>query len=202
MSALFEAAPVSFPEFDRISTADLKAELSRELSLTAERLMRCAQLWVVLRGRGEDLSDLKEAFALYIPQIAAGTVLPAVVVTFSGRPGVLRKLARLAIDDQKRILNGEPVDVVTRPGEVRRFPISKLTPRLVNLVVGDGVIRDATEQMAIVSTPPLPWKPGRPIRVGKIVVDREAGTVRLGRAVAPAADVIQALRSAGMLPTG
>ena len=64
MSAAYEKL-VAMP------TPDLREELARALTITADSLMYLAAVWKELEQRGEDLSDLRTGLGVYVPLIAA-----------------------------------------------------------------------------------------------------------------------------------
>jgi hypothetical protein len=184
--------------YDDWDETELRAELAKRLGLTAENLMHAAAIWSVLERKGADLSGLKDGMSLYLPHIAAGTVLPELVVAFASRPVLLRKLARLTPGDQRRMVDGENVELVLRPGENVQRPVRLLSAREVNQVFGDGTIRTDREQLALINQVAPPWKPGKPVKRGKVVVDRTRALVSIGRSSAPLTDLIEALKKAGV----
>ena len=78
-------------ELDRIGsldTAELRAELASAIGLTAKHLLHLAAIWAELEHRGEDLTDLRTGIGAYLPEIAAGSVVPEAIgywVTYSAR---------------------------------------------------------------------------------------------------------------------
>lgn len=182
---------------EKMTAAELRTELAKELGLTAQKLMRCAAIWQALEQLGEDMSGIKDGFTFYLPHIAAGSVLPELVVAFARQPALLKRLSRLTPDDQRRMVDGEPVPFVVKPGELRMLPVRCLTSRQVKQVVGDGAIFTEREQIARLCDPPQKAKPGKAARVGRCRVDRMAGLIFIGRSFAPISDAVGALRTAG-----
>lgn len=185
-----------------LSTPELRAELTREISDFATRLVRLAAVWVELERRGEDLSDLRSGLNVYLPAIAAGTVLADTVVRFSGRPILLKAIAQLTPEHQQTLLDGGSVPlVVSEQGKYsyRMIPVHALSSSQIRQVFGERAIRTESEQIAILSRPVATWKPGKIANRGKVHADRSAGTVRIGRSIAAADDVIAALRACGMI---
>jgi hypothetical protein len=60
-----------------------------------------------LESRGEDLSDLKIGLLPLLREIAAGTLLPEVVVKFAGQPAALRAIGKRPMDEQEQYVRGE-----------------------------------------------------------------------------------------------
>jgi hypothetical protein len=96
-------------------TDELKAELARLLGFTAENLLRLAVVVAELESRGEDLSDLKIGLLPLLRSIAAGTLLPEVVVRFAGQPRALKAVGALPLDEQRRFASGERAPDLPKP---------------------------------------------------------------------------------------
>lgn len=190
---------------DEMSTDELRAELASALGLTATGLRYLAAVWEKLEKRGDDLSNLRTGIGVYLPAIAAGTVLPETVVGFAGQPLLLKAVADLPPEEQRRLVDGGTVPVVVRQGDGythRMLPVSGFDARLTRQVFGNRTIRNESEQIARLTAAAKPpaWKPGRPVKRGKVTVDRGAGVVRIGRMDAEIEDVVSALRQCGVIP--
>jgi uncharacterized protein (DUF433 family) len=181
----------------------LRAELAQLLDQDfAAKLLRAAQIWRELTDLGDDLSDLRSGLLVYLPAIAAGTILPETVVRFAGQPTLLRAVTALTPDEQRRLTTDGTVSVVSRVGDTyshRPLPVSALTTTQIKQVFASRSIRTESEQVALLSSPPPRVKPNRPIRRGKIEVDATAGTVRIGNSSAAVPDVLHALAAAGLI---
>lgn len=94
-------------ELEAKSTEELKKELAAYLALTAEGLMRLALTVTILEERGEKFDGLKMGLVNILRKIATRSLLPEIVVMFAGSPSKLNKAAKLSIDEQIAILNGE-----------------------------------------------------------------------------------------------
>lgn len=199
--ALTKPEPTDQPatDLDRIrslETPELRAELAAAIGLTARHLMHLAAVWAELERRGEDLSDLRTGIGVYLPAIAAGTVTPEAVVAFAGQPTLMRAVASLPPDQQKRLASGGTVPVVEKQGDSythRMLPASALTAGLARQVFGERTIRTEAEQIALLTPAIKPPKPGRAPKRGKLRADRDKGTILLGRRVLPLADVLAAV---------
>lgn len=141
-------------DIDHIGNMDtpmLREELSRALDLTARHLLYLAAVWAELERRGEDLSALRSGLVVYLPLIAAKTVMPEVVVRFAGNQTLLRAVSMLPPEKQAKIAAGEPVLVVERQGDKfaqRMLPVHTLTWHQAKQVFADRCIRTETEQIA------------------------------------------------------
>lgn len=201
-------APSTAPigsDLDRIrgmDTATLREELASALKITARQLVYLAAVWKELESRGEDLSALRTGLVAYLPHIAAGTVVAEAVVAFAGNHVLLRAVTALPPEEQKRLAAGASVRLVVKQGEQfthRMLPCSALTASQVRQVFAPRAVRTEAEQIALLEDTATPWKAGRPVKRGNVVADRKTGTVRIGRSEAPAKDVIDALKKAGMV---
>lgn len=94
-------------EASRQSTEELKQELSQLLGITADKLVRLAVIVTELESRGEDLRDLRMGILPILRKIGLGQLLPDLVVMLSGKPALLNKAAKLPLDRQKRIVDGD-----------------------------------------------------------------------------------------------
>jgi len=180
-------------ELIRASTEDLRDELARGLTLTAEVLTRLGAVWVELERRGEDLSDLRSGLARTLPLIAAGLLAAEAVVAFAGRPAVLRALEGVPLDQQHRLARGEPVAAIDpgNPARVVEVPLARLPAAAVRLALVDGALRTPDEQRLAFRPRPRPRQEAayryRPR------YDREAGTVTVGRMTVRVDDLLDAL---------
>jgi hypothetical protein len=113
MAAIIEAKNNLIAELRTLSTEDLRQQLIDRLGLTAESLLRTACLVAVLEERGEDLSGLKIGLLNHLRKMAAGKLLPEIVVQFAGNGKLINRISELAIADQRRILAGaDPKEVL------------------------------------------------------------------------------------------
>lgn len=153
-------------------------------------------------SRGVDLSELRSGLIAYFPAIAAGAVAPEAVLRFAGNPNLLRAVSELSPDEQTKLAGGEPLTVVVRHGGSlthRKLPAHALSAAQIRQVFGNRCIRTETEQIARLESPVVEGAPRKPVTMGSVVVDRSAGTVRIGRVIAPVQEVIDALRAAGLV---
>lgn len=202
--ATLEPAPTGYDveTIRAMDTPALRAELASALGHTAKQLVRLAVIWVELESRGEDLSALRTGLGTYLPAIAAGTVAPEAVVAFAGQKALLRAVISLPPDEQRRLAAGGtvPMAVASEDGYTHRMvSLAALPARAIYQVFGDRCVRSVPAQIAILSAAPPPWKgDGKPIRRGRITVDRKNGIIRVGRAVAQLTEVVAAMKAAGV----
>lgn len=182
-----------------MTTSELRSELVRRIGLSVENLCHAASIWSVLSERGEDLSDLKDSFAIYLPRIADGSLLPQLVAGYVGQPRLLKRLAQLPVAEQRKLADGEPVPFVVKDNELRMLPLRVLSTAQIDQVLGEKGLRGEREQIAYLASSRPRWKARKPVIVGNIKADPVAGTVTFGKHLAVAEDVIGALRSAGMI---
>lgn len=129
-------------EAAELSTDALKAELARLLGFSAENLLRLAVVVGELESRGEDLSQLKIGLLPILRQIAAGTLLPDVVVLYAGQPSALKRIAAMPIAEQQRVAKGEravsPDPPRPRHGRSSQPATECAMPHLKSIVANGG----------------------------------------------------------------
>lgn len=187
-----------------MDTPTLRAELARVLTVTADTLVYLAAVWRELERRGEDLSALRSGIGQYIPLIANGQLAAEALVHFAGRISLLRAVQSLPIDEQRRLALGGKLPVVTiaPDGQLDQtdVPAVSLTTEQIRMVFDVGRIRAPSEQRNLLASTRTAAKRratrGRNYRVR---IDKEAGTVQVGRMSVSIEEVIDALRLAGVL---
>lgn len=180
-------------ELDRIPTADLRDELARGLTLTADTLSRLGLIWQELERRGEDLSSLRTGLARTLPLIAAGLLAAEAVVAFAGRPAVLRALEGVPLEQQRRLAAGEALEAIdpTNPTNVITEPIVRLPTAAVRLAIADGTVRTPDLQR-------LAFRPRKRRREESGYhyqphYNSAAGTITVGRMTVALGDLLQAV---------
>lgn len=174
-------------------TDKLRSELAHGLTLTAVTLTKLGMVWAELERRGEDLSDLRIGIARTLPLIAAGRLAAEAVVAFAGRPMILRALEGVPLELQRRLADGEPIPIYL-PGSdgPQSLPLARIPSAAITRVIADGIVRTPSEQrMAMRTKKRIPEH-----RKYKIVVDREARTIRVGKMVLPIASILAAMAEA------
>lgn len=178
-------------------TEALKERLTSLLARTADDLREMASIVGELESRGEDLSALRLGIVDHLRRIAAGQLLPEVVVRFSGFPALLRIAIHLPLPDQRKLADGEPLDVaVWRDGSVdwRRVDPLGMTRDQLQLVFAGDRIRTQSEQISVLeSQARKPQDEKHQPSRRRVKADQQRGGLVIGRAFAPLADVLSAL---------
>lgn len=197
-------------ELVALTNDQLLDRFRKSLEITIGGLREAARCWAELERRPDiDLSTLRlNGPTVYLPAINAGTVLPEVVFALHGRPSLLKKVADLTPAEQTRlVLKAGTVEVVEKnpsdedePWTYRNLTLGQLLVRneLVKQVFGERCIRSRSEQIAYLSAPPPPWRPGKPVRRGRTAVDRDNGTVTIKGGEDSIKAVCEALKAAGI----
>lgn len=190
--------PRSAAELGNLSTQALRAELAQSIMMTARHLAYLAMIWRELENRGEDLSELRVGLAIYLPQIAAGQLEAETVIRFAGRPLILRSVATLSLDQQRRLAAGEPLPVLTigASGEYEHttLPAQTLTAAQARMVFEQGRIRTIDEQRAVLESRRVASRRRHAASPdGRVQYDPKADTVKIGRAVAKLSEVLVAV---------
>jgi hypothetical protein len=181
-----------------LSVADLRRELAGGLTRSADALLHVATVWRELERRGEDLTEFKAGLGRTIPLIAAGRLAAEAVVAFIGRPSVLDAIEGLPLARQRELAAGAKVRVLA-PADATadEAPLAALTPQTIRLVFADGVERTPGEQRAALAAR-RPAKAKKPDREYRVVVDRDARTVRVGRMEVGVEEVLAAFTVAAV----
>ena len=194
-------------ELAGLSTDQLKVELARVLRITAESLVRLALVVKTLEDRGEDLSDIRVGLLPYLRLIAAGQLLPEVVVRFAGAPALIRVIGALPVQDQRRLAAGEPIPLYLRRGdgtvEHRLADPLAMTRDQVQQAFARDHIRDQAEQILVLEsrlTRPAKTVRESDKRIGNIRVDRGRGGIVVRRTLIPLADLLEAVAELRGLP--
>ncbi len=185
-------------ELNNMSVQQLRAELARSLTMSAQHLAYLATIWSELEKRGEDLSDLRTGLAVYLPQIAAGRLDASAVIRFAGQPTVLRSISTLPLDEQRALAEGKSVEVLTIGHDggytATSMPAYALTATQARMVFDTEKIRSITEQRAIFDTTRVSAaRRARPGQDGKVRYDSKADVLRIGRSSATVGEVLAAL---------
>lgn len=184
--------PPSLTDWD---TADLRTELARGLTMTAEGLARMGLIWQELERRGEDLSDLKRGIATYLPSIASGQLAAEAVVAFASRRSLLRALEGVPLGEQRRLAAGGTVPVIdpTDPDTVTEVAPASVPPAALRLVFADGEVRTpALQRIALRSRQPKRGI-GDTERRFRPRFDADAGTITIGRMTVRLSDLLAEL---------
>jgi hypothetical protein len=202
MSTLKLLAPDGDNDLSQLSNDDLLKRLAETFDLTIGCLMRTAALYREAVRRKLDVPQFRAGLLAYIPLISVGTAAPEAVAAFAGYLSILKKITLLPIAEQRRLATGGTVEVAERKADgtfdTRALPFTAIlaTPDRVRLVLGDRCLRTIPEQVAIL-TAPARTTPTTTV-MGNVSVSKRDKVVRIGKAVAPLADVVAALKAAGV----
>ncbi len=131
---------ISLPTpINRMSTDELRKELSRAITMTADALAYLAACWVELERRGEDLSGLRVTLAPYLRAVASGRMAPEAVIAFAGRRMVLKWVGRQPIEVQRR-LAADPRVTIETGGGARKVALNELTAAELHLIKSDKTV--------------------------------------------------------------
>lgn len=190
-------------ELQNLSVQGLRAELARSIDLTVHSIARLGAIWRELEARGEDLSDLRTGLAAYLPLVAAGKLHPEAVVRYAGHTMLLRYISRLPTERQVAMARGERIAVVDdTDGSQHKVQVDEIPAKLLPSVFGVEGLRSVAEQRRLrqvrmeARTDRTKPRRGRPLAVR---VDTDRDVLRMGKAEARLADVLAALRQAGLL---
>lgn len=183
------------------SVQQLREELARALTMTAQHLVRLAAVWAELESRGEDLSDLRTGLSVYLPQIADGRLDAEAVIRFAGLPTVLRSVSALPLDRQRALSRGEPVPVLTVDERGKyttvELPAYTLTAAQARMVFDGDKIRSKTEQRATLESMRVRKATRtRPGPQNRVRYDPKADLLRIGRSSATIGEVTAAMAEA------
>lgn len=187
-----------------MDTASLHSELARVLTVTAETILYLAEIWKELQRRGEDLSELRTGVAQFLPLIASGQLRADVIVRFAGRQHLLRAVAALPVEEQKRLASGGKVETIHQFANGRVEPIlvaaSDMTVAQVKLAFDYGRIRSVGEQTNLATGRNRSVRRQAALRRKyRVNVEMTTETVTVGRMTVPLSEVLDALRRAGAL---
>lgn len=136
-----------------LSVAELKGELQKALTVTAEHLRYLAAVWNELENRGEDLSHLKTGLVGYLPMIAHNRIDPRLIVQYADRKTVLAAISRLPIAEQERLADTGHVTLATTDSDGHRQdverPLNKLSQSELYQVFSEDGIRAPDQQYAL-----------------------------------------------------
>lgn len=195
---------LSRDDLSGLSSAELKAELAKALSVTAHGLARAATLWSELHRRGESLPELRSGLATWLPRIARGDLAPEAVVAFAGQRMLLQRMMGMPLDEQRKFAAGEEITVaaINDRGEIvgEDKPLARLNSREILLAIGDaGSIRPLHEQTKTLGRSIT--KTRRRTHSGNstatIRADRQSGLLQIGRSRVEPTDLANALRALG-----
>lgn len=185
--------------FQELTTEQLREELAGCLRVTATNFARLALIVKALEDRGEDLSALKIPILHHLRRVACGQVLPEVLVRFAGSPSLITIVGNLPLPDQKAIAEGQPVRLVVYGADGNRThrladPLH-LSPEQVRQVFARDHVRTDAEQCLLLDQKRERSRLPRPESAGRLKLDHDDQSARIGRYVIPLADLEAAVKA-------
>jgi len=126
----------------------LLAEMRECLAITVATLAKLGAIIRRLESLDVDVLELKIPNMDYFRRIAHGVMLPEVFVSLSGCPMVLRRVSRLPLVDQQRVVDGERVKVMLRGGDCLMVAVQDLTAKQARQVFAIDHFRSESQQVA------------------------------------------------------
>jgi hypothetical protein len=168
-------------QLSNMSTDELKRELGRGLSITADYLRYLATVWQELSVRSVDVSDLRHGLMEYLPAIANKMVHPELVINYAGKRTLLTALSRLPYETQDGLVSSGHVTISKIDGEQHQevqMSLLDMTAADVYRVFGDGYIRTPAEQykQALMLA-----KPRKALlrKTNNVKIDKDTGMVKI-----------------------
>lgn len=201
------ATALMIPDDDSIgkmSDGDFAALFGGVVSEIADRVVIAVHLCRVRLKAGHATLPINGIWKNYVPKIIAGSTLAETVSALLRAPTkVLSAVASLPVADQRRlVIEGKPVEVWERATDgkptVRKVPVGALQSGHVAIAFGDGYLREAAEQIAIL-TAPKPEKP-KPATVkrGKVTAYHDTQQIKIGDSLALWSEVKAAAEAVGL----
>lgn len=128
----------------RRTEEQLRNEYMIALSAAVDGFKLAAELLREMERRGADTSEMP--LSTYISRIARGMLAPEAMLRFLGNALLLRHVARLPLEDQRRLAAGEPVALALPGGATRSVDPLQLPPGEVRQVFAADHIRSEAEQ--------------------------------------------------------
>ena len=177
---MMEITTINQAQLSAMSTDDLKRELARGLSITADYLRYLSTVYQELVRRGIDVSDLRHGLMEYLPAIANKLMHPELVINYAGQKTLLSALSRLPYDVQDNLAQTGHVTIAKTDGDMPQevqVSLYDLSAADVYRVFADGYIRTPQEQykQMVLSKPPK--KTAR--KTSNVKIDKDTGMVKI-----------------------
>lgn len=184
---LFKKADTSvLSKLEEFSTEELREVLKDKLNNMNRDLLFLSRVYIILKARGEDLSELTKGIGVYLPMIAEGKILPDLVIKYSGQKTLVSTISKLPIPKQEELLKDPKVEVVTfdkenkkqnKIKEVGALTVSEMiqvfdndkirTPEKQEKFIKDTNIKNVAETISYIKTKRLDFdKEKRTVIVG------------------------------------
>ena len=195
-------------ELAGMSKEELVKAFSDCFRITVEALVRAARIIGQWHENGWDISELQAVAGKWLHRlrlINSGQLLPELAFKLDGQPALLNMFARLHVDDQKKIVDDEPIPVATftadnQPDTLMVPPSRLMDPRAAfhrKQVFDKDHIRNLAEQRLWLDAEKKQKRKVKPDKVNKFNLDRErGGAVHRGEfiSLAELVEVVKALR--------
>jgi hypothetical protein len=146
----------------QMDSEDLRHQLRRCLTMSAEGLLKAGRIIVELRRRKEPIGLQPASLVETLGLIGQGRLIPDLFIAYAGMETLVRAAQKLPVPEQQKLLDGAKVPLATRRGdriETEMKDPADLKAAEVAQVFGDGRIRPAREQAV---PPERPEPPARP----------------------------------------
>lgn len=175
----------SEPDLKAMTAPELREALDRALGFTANGLLTSARILQELESRGEDVPKIHMAIRNKLRSIAAGQMLPEVLIRFAGKPALQNRVARLPVTEQQRIIDGEPVRLMEyalsgEPTWTMQDPTTLEPEQMQQVFAADHIRSDAEQRNWLAARRAKTVAPRTPrVEDGDVSlnVDRERGGV-------------------------
>ena len=94
-------------EIHGMTTEELRNEFRSGLRLSIDHLTRLALILTELESRGEKIQGVNIGLLSLLRSIAKGQLLAETVVAFASKPTVMRRVGKMPVDEQRRIVDDE-----------------------------------------------------------------------------------------------
>ena len=166
------------PALLSLTPGDRLAALREHVGQSIAAMTRAAEILAAMEQAGDDLSAIPHHLLRMLRGIYSGVLLPEVAIRLGGR--FRQKVAALPLPEQRRFVEpGACVLVVARDGSEIELEAARLSPAQVGQVFGEGFVRTASEQRAIISAEAQESSRKRGPKKLSLEIDREAGTARI-----------------------
>jgi len=137
------------------SMEDLEKGFLDSLGLTATSLRKSARFLLEMERRGRNVEEMKNVMIPKVIAIARGVLLPEVVIAYLDRPDLMRLVGALPLAEQRRLVDGGTVPVVTI-GPDGKQTVLKMLPREmgrehIKRAFGRGAINSESRQAIILA---------------------------------------------------
>jgi hypothetical protein len=187
-----------------MSKEDMLQAFSNCFRITEDALVAASAIMEQWKKNGWETEDLERVAGKWLHRlrlIASGQLLPKLAVRFDGQPSMLDRFARLPVDDQRLIVNDEPIEVLTyAPGgdATKRMlpPSTIMADRLLFKQVFDkDRIRTDRQQAAWLDGERRKSHKAKPDKVGHFNLDRvRAGVTHRGEFI-PLHELVAAVKA-------